>query len=170
MTFDIDANGIVNVSAKDLGTGREQHITVTASSNLSKDDIDKAVREAEQYAAEDAKRKEEVDTRNHADQMIYQSEKTIADLGDKLESGDKATIQAAIEKVRTALKGTDTESIKAATEELSKAFYAASEKIYSQAAQPGADPNAGAQEGPQDGGQYYDADYEVVDDDKDGSK
>jgi molecular chaperone DnaK len=170
VTFDIDANGIVNVSAKDLGTGREQHITVTASSNLSKDDIDKAVREAEQYAAEDAKRKEEVDTRNHADQMIYQSEKTIADLGDKLESGDKATIQAAIEKVRTALKGTDTESIKAATEELSKAFYAASEKIYSQAAQPGADPNAGAQEGPQDGGQYYDADYEVVDDDKDGSK
>jgi molecular chaperone DnaK len=178
VTFDIDANGIVNVSAKDLGTGREQHITVTASSNLSKEEIEKAVKEAERYAAEDAKRKEEVDTRNQADQMIYQSEKTLADLGDKLDSADKSNIQEAIEKVRTALKGTDTAAIKNATEELSKAFYAASEKIYSQAQnsqnaqQQGAGPDAGAQGGPQDGsqGQYYDADYEVVDDDKDGSK
>ncbi|NLO47666.1 MAG: molecular chaperone DnaK [Clostridiales bacterium] len=173
VTFDIDANGIVNVSAKDLGTGREQHITVTSSSNLSKEDIDKAIKDAERYAAEDAKRKEEVDTRNNADQMVYQSEKTLADLGDKLDSDDKSKIQEAIEKVKTALKGTDIEAIKNTTEELSKVFYAASEKIYAQTQQqPGADPNAGAQGGQQDGnqGQYYDADYEVVDDDKDDSK
>jgi molecular chaperone DnaK len=165
VTFDIDANGIVNVSAKDLGTGKEQHITVTSSSNLSKEEIEKAVKEAEKFAAEDAKKKEEVDTRNHADQMVYQSEKTIAELGDKLSGEDKSKLEAALEKVKTALKGTDTESIKKANEELTQAFYAVSEKIYSQQ-QTGAGPS-----GPNPGGDsntgagYYDADYEVVDDD-----
>ena len=167
VTFDIDANGIVNVSAKDLGTGREQHITITASANLSKDDIEKAVKEAEQYAAEDAQRKDEADTRNHADQMLYQSEKTLADMGDKVDEGDKQTIEAAIEKVKTALSGTDNQAIKDAVSELEKAFYAASEKLYSQAnpqgggQEPGGDPGAGGAGGE---GEFYDADYEVVDD------
>lgn len=167
VTFDIDANGIVNVSAKDLGTGKEQHITVTASSNLSKEEIERAIKEAEQYAAEDAKRKEEVDTRNHADQMVYQSEKTIAELGDKLSAEDKSKLESALEKVKTALKGTDIEEIKRTSEELTQAFYAVSEKIYSQqGGQTGASPS-----GPNPGGDsntgagYYDADYEVVDDD-----
>jgi len=168
VTFDIDANGIVNVSAKDLGTGREQHITITASANLSKEDIEKAIKEAEQFAAEDAKRKDEADTRNHADQMVYQSEKTIDDMGDKLDAGDKRTIEDAIAKVKTALTGTDTAAIKQAVEELEKAFYAASEKLYSQV-----NPQGGDQQGPGnaqgpgggDSGDYYDADYEVVDDD-----
>ena len=166
VTFDIDANGIVNVSAKDLGTGREQHITITASANLSKDDIEKAIKEAEQYAAEDAQRKDEVDTRNHADQMVYQSEKTLDEMGDKIDASDKQTIEAAIAKVKSALSGTDTPTIKQAVEELEKAFYAASEKLYSQA-----NPQDGGQAGPgPDGsgeasGEYYDADYEVVDDD-----
>jgi molecular chaperone DnaK len=114
-----------------LGTGKEQHITVTSSSNLSKEEK-KAVKEAEKFAAEDAKKKEEVDTRNHADQMVYQSEKTIAELGDKLSGEDKSKLEAALEKFKTALKGTDTESIKKANEELTQAFYAVSEKIYSQ--------------------------------------
>lgn len=162
VTFDIDANGIVNVSAKDLGTGREQHITVTASSNLSKDEIEKAVKEAEQYAEEDKKRKEEVDTRNQADQIVYQSEKTLTDLGDKLDAADKTKIQEGIEKVRAALKGTDTEAIKNATEELNKAFYAASEKIYSQTQNAEANPDM--EQNSQSENQYYDADYEVVDD------
>lgn len=173
VSFDIDANGIVNVSAKDLGTGKEQHIAITASTNLSKDDIAKAVHEAEQYAKEDAQRKDEVDTRNHADQMVYQSEKTIADMGDKLSADDKTTIEAAIAKVRTALSGTDIEAIKNTTEELQKAFYAVSEKLYAgqnPGGQPGADYGAstdGAAGGSAPGGgQYYDADYEVVDDDK----
>ncbi|MBP5166333.1 MAG: molecular chaperone DnaK [Oscillospiraceae bacterium] len=164
VSFDIDANGIVNVSAKDLGTGREQHITVTSSSNMSKEDIERAVREAEQYAAEDAKKKEEVDTRNQADQMVYQSEKTLSEVGDKLSESDKSNIRDAIDKVKTALNGTDTESIKKATEELTQAFYAVSEKIYQQ---NGAQPGPDAAGGPGDnGGEYYDADYEVVDDDK----
>ena len=166
VTFDIDANGIVNVSAKDLGTGREQHITVTASSNLSKEDIDRAVKEAEQYAAEDAKRKEEVEARNNADQLVYQSEKTLSEMGDKIDAGDKQNIESAIANVKSALSGTDVEKIKSASEELQKAFYAVSEKMYQQAnPQGGYDPNAGAQGG-QAGGDYYDADYEVVDDDK----
>jgi len=172
VTFDIDANGIVNVSAKDLGTGREQHITITASANLSKDDIEKAVKEAEQYAAEDAKRKDEADTRNHADQMVYQSEKTLDDMGDKIEAEDKQNIENAISKVKTALTGTDTQTIKDTVGELEKAFYAASEKLYSQVnpqgdgaqGPTGGDPGGGAG-GP--GGEYYDADYEVVDDDGD---
>jgi len=172
VTFDIDANGIVNVSAKDLGTGKEQHITITSSTNLNKDDIEKAVREAEKYAEEDKKRKEEIDIRNHADQMVYQSEKTLSEMGDKVSAEDKKTIEDAIAKVKTALSGTDTAQIKNTSEELTKAFYAVSEKLYSQAggAQAGGagfDPGAASGgAGQEQGGQYYDADYEVVDDDK----
>ena len=159
VTFDIDANGIVNVSAKDLGTGKEQKISITASTNLSKEDIDRAVREAEQYAAEDKARKEEVDTHNTADQVIYQSEKTLADLGDKVSESEKAPILAAIEKLKEVNKGNDVAAIKAATEEAQKAFYAVSEKLYQQ---------AGAQGGGQPGGSnddgVVDADYEEVKD------
>ncbi len=169
VTFDIDANGIVNVSAKDLGTGREQHITVTSSSNLSKDDIEKAVREAEQYAAEDSKRKEEIDTRNHADQMVYQTEKTLSEMGDKLDPSDKSMIESEVEKVKEALKGTDYAAIKSATESLTQTFYKVSEKLYGQANQQDGQ-NAGAGFGGDTGGagaggEYYDADYKVVDDD-----
>ena len=170
VTFDIDANGIVNVSAKDLGTGTEQHITITSSTNMSKEDVDKAVREAEQFAAEDAKRKEEVDTRNQADQMVYQTEKTLEEMGDKLDAGDKAQVEGKLNALKDAMKGTDTQAIKNATEELQKAFYAVSEKLYSQ---------AGGQAGPDMGGANFgggqptggaddvvDADYEVMDDDQ----
>ena len=166
VTFDIDANGIVNVSAKDLGTGAEQKITITASSNLSKEDIDKAVREAEQYAAEDKARKDEVDARNTADQVVYQSEKTLNEMGDKVSENDKAPVLAAIEKLKEAQKGTDVEAIKAATDEVQKAFYAVSEKLYQNAA-PQGDPNAaGAAGGAQNHGAgddgVVDADYEEV--------
>ena len=166
VTFDIDANGIVNVSAKDLGTGAEQKITITASSNLSKEDIDKAVREAEQYAAEDKARKDEVDARNTADQVVYQSEKTLNEMGDKVSENDKAPVLAAIEKLKEAQKGTDVEAIKAATDEVQKAFYAVSEKLYQNAA-PQGDPNAaGAAGGAQNNGAgddgVVDADYEEV--------
>ena len=167
VTFDIDANGIVNVSAKDLGTGKEQNITITASSNLSKEDIDKAVKEAEQYAAEDKARKDEVDARNAADQVIYQSEKTLTELGDKVTDSEKAPIRSAIDDLKEKLKGTDVEAIKAATDAVQKAFYAISEKLYQNAA-PQGDPAAaaGAQgAAPGDDG-VVDADYEVVDDDK----
>jgi len=181
VTFDIDANGIVNVSAKDMGTGKEQHITITSSSNLSKEDIEKAVKEAEQYAAEDAKRKEEIDIRNNGDQMLYQTEKTLQEMGDKIEPSDKSEIEDALGKLKTALAGTDTEAIKTATEELTQVFYKVSEKLYAQAggAEGGCgDPNCDCggtgngdcncdHDGKGDGGQYYDADYEVVDDDKD---
>ena len=167
VTFDIDANGIVNVSAKDLGTGTEQHITITSSSNMSKDDIEKAVKEAEQYAAEDAKVKEKVEVRNQADQMVYQSEKTLSEVGDKLPESEKAPIQAGIDKLKETLKGEDTDAIKAATEELTQMFYKMSEKLYQQQAPQGDAGQAGAQGGPtgDQGGQYYDADYKVVDDD-----
>ena len=176
VTFDIDANGIVNVSAKDLGTGKEQHITITSSSNMSKEDIDKAVREAEQYAAEDAKRKEEVDVRNQGDQMAYQTEKTLSEMGDKLDPADKSEVEGKLAALKTALQGTDTQAIKSATEELTQAFYKVSEKLYQQsgAAQgQGFDPNnmggqgpAGGNAGGGNGQDYYDADYTVVDDDK----
>ena len=172
VTFDIDANGIVNVSAKDLGTGKEQHITITASSNMSKEDIDKAVKEAEMYAAEDAKRKEEVDTRNEGDQMVYQTEKTIQELGDKLDPAEKSEVEAKLNSLKQALTGSDTAAIKAATEELKQAFYKLSEKMYQQANPQGGqgfDPSQYQQgpQGGQPGGQdYYDADYTVVDDDK----
>ena len=167
VTFDTDANGIVNVSAKDLGTGTEQHITITSSSNMSKDDIEKAVKEAEQYAAEDAKVKEKVEVRNQADQMVYQSEKTLSEVGDKLPESEKAPIQAGIDKLKETLKGEDTDAIKAATEELTQLFYKMSEKLYQQQAPQGDAGQAGAQGGPtgDQGGQYYDADYKVVDDD-----
>ena len=166
VTFDIDANGIVNVSAKDLGTGQEQKITITSSTNLSDDDIDKAVKEAEQYAEEDKKRKEEIETRNNADQMVYQCEKAMSDLGDKLDASDKSAVEAEISKVKEALKGSDVNAIKAASEELQKKFYDLSAKIYSQAnpqqGQPGAGPQQG---GPQGGnGNVYDADFTESDD------
>ena len=173
VTFDIDANGIVNVSAKDLGTGKEQHITITSSTNMSKEDIDKAVKEAEQFAAEDAKRKEEVDVRNQADQVVYQTEKALEDAKDKIDANDKATVEAAINKLKDALKGTDIEAIKAATEEATKAFYPIAEKMYQQANPQGgqAGPDmGGANFGGQAGGantdpNVVDADYQVVDDD-----
>ena len=173
VTFDIDANGIVNVSAKDLGTGKEQHITITSSTNMSKEDIDKAVKEAEQFAAEDAKRKEEVDIRNQGDQMVYQTEKVMEDLKDKLDANDKSTLDAALGKLKDALKGTDVAAIKAATEELSKAFYPISEKLYSQAGGPqagGPDMGGAGFTGGQTAGgdtdpNVVDADYQVVDDD-----
>ncbi len=154
VTFDIDANGIVKVSAKDLGTGKEQQISITASTNLSQEDIDKAVREAEQFAAEDKARREEVDTHNMADQTVYQTEKTLGELGDKISEEEKQTIQTAVDKLKEVNKGTDVEAIKAATEEVQKAFYAVSEKLYKNAAPQG--------EQPADDG-VVDADYETVD-------
>jgi len=172
VTFDIDANGIVNVSAKDLGTGKEQHITITASSNMSKEDIDKAVKEAEMYAAEDAKRKEEVEVRNQGDQMVYQTEKTVEELGDKLGADEKAEVESKLSALKQALTGTDTAAIKAATDALTQVFYKISEKLYQQAGGPqgaGFDPSqaAGGPQGTAPNGQdYYDADYTVVDDDQ----
>ncbi len=171
VTFDIDANGIVNVSAKDLGTGKEQHITITASSNMSKEDIDKAVKEAEMYAAEDAKRKEEVEIRNQGDQMVYQTEKTVAELGDKLDAAEKAEVDSKLSALKQALTGTDSAAIKTATEELTQVFYKISEKLYQQAGGAqgsGFDPSqAGGGQGSAPNGQdYYDADYTVVDDDQ----
>ncbi len=166
VTFDIDANGIVNVSAKDLGTGKEQHITITSSTNMSKDDIEKAVKEAEQYAAEDAKMKEAVETRNNGDQMVYQAEKFLSENGDKIPEDEKAKVQPAVERLKEALKGEDTAAIKAATDELQQAFFAVSEKMYQQAGGPQGDPNMGGQAGQAaDGQPFYDADYKVVDDD-----
>ncbi len=167
VTFDIDANGIVNVSAKDLGTGTEQHITITSSSNMSKEDIERAVKEAEQYAAEDAKIKEKVEIRNQADQLVYQAEKTLGEVGDKIPESEKAPVQAGLDKLKETLKGEDTDAIKAATEELTQLLYKMSEKLYQQQA-PQGNPNMGGQPGgdPNGGQQYYDADYKVVDDDE----
>ena len=130
VTFDIDANGIVNVSAKDLGTGKEQHISITASTNMSKDDIDKAVKEAEAFAAEDKKKKEEVEARNAADQMVYQTEKSMNEFGDKVTQADKDSVNPKLDALKEALKGTDVEAIKKAQEELQTAFYAVAERIY----------------------------------------
>ena len=154
VTFDIDANGIVNVTAKDLGTGKEQHISITASTNMSKDDIDKAVKEAEQFAAEDKKRKEEVDVRNEADQMVYQIEKSMTDFGDKVTEDDKAKVQPKLDALKEALKGTDIEAIKTAKDELQKEFYEVAGKIYqAQGAAAGAADGAAPQQnnGPVDG-------------------
>ena len=170
VTFDIDSNGIVNVSAKDLGTGKEQHITITSSSNLSKEDIDKAVKEAEQFAAEDKKNKEAVDARNEAESLVYQTEKSLGELGDKISADEKSKVEEACNKLKETLKGTDTEAIKADTEAVKQAFYAVAEKMYAaQAAAQGAPAGdasgaQGAQQGP-DGETVYDADYKVVDDD-----
>ena len=174
VTFDIDANGIVNVSAKDLGTGKEQHTTITSSTNMSKDDIDKAVREAEQFAAEDKKQREAADTRNQADQMVFQTEKALEEMGGKMDASDRSNIESALGKLKETLKGSDTEAIKNATEELQKAFYAVSEKLYQQQggqAGPGPDMGGanfgGGQAGGSNGGDdVVDADYTVVDDDK----
>ncbi len=163
VTFDIDANGIVHVSAKDLGTGKENDITITASTNMSKDDIDKAVKEAEQYAAEDKKRREDIDIRNGADQMIYHTEKTLTDFGDKVTEEEKSKIEAAKEALKEALKGDNTDDIKAKQEALQKEIFAISEKVYKAAAEaqqaaqgePNAAPNAD---------NVYDADFTDVDD------
>ena len=171
VTFNIDANGIVNVSAKDLGTGKEQNITITASTNLSKEDIDKAVREAEQFAAEDKARKEEVDAHNEADQTAYQLEKSLNDLGDKVSESEKAPVKAAIEKLKEVNKGSDVAAIKAAIEEAQKAFYPMAEKLYQQANPQGAQGGQGfnpgdfnaAQGGKPDDG-VVDADFEEVKD------
>lgn len=171
VTFDIDANGIVNVTATDKGTGKEQHITITSSSNMSKEDVDKAVKDAEKFAEEDKKQKEAVDAKNKAESLIFQSEKTLGELGDKVTEDEKAPIKEAIEKLRTTVAGGDTEAIKADTDALEKAFYAISEKLYAQAQQQagangqGFDPNAagGAQQGD---GTYYSSDYEDKTDNK----
>ncbi|MBQ5760551.1 MAG: molecular chaperone DnaK, partial [Clostridia bacterium] len=161
VAFDIDANGIVNVSAKDLGTGKEQKITITASSNLSKEDIDKAVQEAERFAEEDKKRKEEVDTRNNAENLVYQTEKSLGELGDKVSAAEKAPIEEQLNKLKETLKGNDSAAIKADSEELTKRFYAIAEKLYAQAA-----PQDGAAQ-PENNGPdgAVDADFEVVDED-----
>ncbi len=164
VTFDIDANGIVNVSAKDLGTGKEQHITITSSTNMSKEDIDKAVKDAEMYAAEDAKRKEEVDARNEGDQIVYQTEKTLEEMGDKVDPGIKSEIEAKLQALKTALTGTDTAAIKNATKELTDVFGKLYESAQSAQGGAGFDPNAQAG-GDSNGQDYYDADYTVVDDD-----
>jgi len=167
VTFDIDANGIVHVSAKDLGTGKEQSITITSNTNMSKDDIDKAVKEAEEYAAEDKKRREAVDLRNGADQMVYQTEKTLSEMGDKITEEEKKAIEEAKEALKEALKGEDLEAIKAKQEELQKQVYAVSEKLYkaaaeAQQAQGGANPENNANAGPD----VYDADFTDVDENK----
>ena len=171
VTFDIDANGIVHVSAKDLGTGKENNITITSNTNMSKEDIDKAVKEAESYAAEDKKRREAVDVRNNADQMIYQTEKTINDLGDKLSADEKSKIETAKDALKEALKGEDIDAIKAKQEELQKELYAVSEKVYkaAQEAQAAAGGNpAGEPAGSQPNGadNVYEADFTDVDDNK----
>ena len=162
VTFNIDANGIVNVSAKDLGTGKEQNISITASSNLSQEDIEKAVKEAEQFAAEDKARKDEVDTHNAADQVIYQTEKTLNELGDKISADEKASIQSAVDNLKEVNKGNDVAAIKAATEEVQKAFYAVSEKLY-QNANPQGDPNCNGNCNNCGDDNVVDADYETVD-------
>ena len=158
VTFDIDANGLVNVTACDKGTGKEQHITITSSTNMSQEDIDKAVKDAEKFAEEDKKAKDAVETKNRAETMIFQSEKTLTELGDKVDAADKADVEAAIEKLKETVKNGDTDAIKADTEALEKSFYKISEKLYAQQqAQGGQDFNGGAQGGD---GQFYDANYE----------
>ena len=177
VTFDIDANGLVNVSAKDLGTGAEQKITITASSNLTEDDIQKAVKDAEAFAAEDKKAKEAIDAKNQADSAVYQAEKMVKDLGDKLEASDKSEIEAAIQKVKDAIAANSTEDMQKSTEALQQAFYKVSEKIYKQnpgaAGGAGFDPNqaAGGNAGAAGGDDtVVDADYTVVDDDDNTNK
>ena len=168
VTFDIDSNGIVHVSAKDLGTGKEQHISITASSNMSKDDIDKAVKEAEQFAAEDKKKREAVDLRNNADQMVYQTEKLLSENGDKFSDDDKSALNTKLDALKEALKGDNTDAIKSAEEDLTNKFYEVSQKIYeatqgAQGPQPGAAPGADTAQGGNDAG-YTDTDYTEVDD------
>ena len=170
VTFDIDANGIVNVSAKDLGTGKEQHITITSSTNMSKEDVEKAVKEAEQYAAEDKKKREEVDVKNAADQMVFTTEKALNELGDKVSASEKSDIEAKLNALKDAIKGGNVDDIKAKQDELQKAFYAVSEKVYKEAA-ANAQAAQGAQNGPaqdangssgSNGDNVVDADYKEV--------
>ncbi len=168
VTFDIDANGIVHVSAKDMGSGHEQNITITANTNLSDDEIDKAVKEAEKFAQEDKKKKEEIEIRNNADTLVYQSEKSLADLGDKVDAADKTAVEGLIAKVKETLKGTDSAAIKAATEELSKKFYEVSSKVYQstqgqQPPQDGPNPGDGNAPGGNNGDNVVDSDFEEVD-------
>ncbi len=166
VTFDIDANGIVNVSAKDLGTGKEQHITITSSTNLSKEDIDKAVKEAEQFAEQDKKRHEEIDARNNAENLVYSTEKSLGELGDKVTEDEKKPVTEQLEKLKEALKGDNIETIKAEAEELTKRFYAIAEKLYQDAAPQGESaPEQGEPAGQGPEGAVYDADYKVVDED-----
>ena len=161
VTFDIDANGIVNVTAKDLGTGKEQHITITSSTNMTDEEIDKKVKEAEMYAQEDQKKKDLIEAKNNADSMIYQSEQTLKDVADKISADDKASIEKAIEELKAVKDGEDLEGIKAKTESLTQAFYKISEELYkAQAQQAGAE---GAEHHDED---VVDADYEVVDDEE----
>ena len=155
VTFDIDANGIVNVTATDKGTGKEQHITITSSTNMSQEDINKAVKEAEKFAEEDKKQKEAVDTKNHADNLVFQTEKTLSEIGDKVPEGELVEVKAALEKLKETAKGDNVEAIKADTEALEKAFYKVSEKLYSQ--QAGAQGQGGADNGEQT---YYDPGFE----------
>ena len=171
VTFDLDANGIVNVSAKDLGTGKEQHITITSSTNMSKDDIDKAVKEAEQFAAEDKKRREEVDTKNEAENLCYSVEKLITDSGDKIEEADKTELNQKVSELKGMLTSASVEELKLKTEDLQKSLYAVSEKLYKANAPQGgaaAAPDMGGQpqEGPAAGDSQtvYDADFKDVDD------
>ncbi len=162
VTFDIDANGIVNVTAMDKGTGKEQHITITSSTNMSQEEIDKAVKDAEKFAEEDKKQKEAVDVKNRADSIIFQSEKTLGEIGDKLSDSDKEDVKAAVEKLKATVSTGDTEAIKVDTEALEKAFYKLSEKLYAQqGGAQGAGFDAGTDGGAQGGdGTYYNADYE----------
>ena len=160
VTFDIDANGIVNVTAKDKGTGKEQHITITSSTNMSKEDIDKAVREAEQFAEEDKKQKEAVEAKNTAENVIFQTEKTLKELGDKVTEEDKAPVNAAIETLRNTIATGDTEAIKRDTEALQQAFYPIAEKLYAASGANGeGDAGAGGDGGAGDGA-YYNSDFE----------
>ena len=171
VTFDIDANGIVNVSAKDLGTGKEQHITISSSSNMSKEDIDKAVKAAEQFAEEDKKRREEVEMKNNAENMCYSADKLISDNGDKLDEADKNELNSKSAALRSAIQSGTTETIKAGMDDLQKAMYAVSEKLYKASAPqdqqppyggaPGAGPQAGGEQGGANG-DVYDADYKDV--------
>ncbi|MCH5320131.1 MAG: molecular chaperone DnaK [Eubacterium sp.] len=169
VTFDIDANGIVHVSAKDLGTGKEQHISITASSNMSKEDIDKAVKEAEQFAEEDKKKREAIDLRNSADQMVYETEKLLSENGDKFSADDKSALQSKVDTLKEALKGENLDAIKTAQEDLQNKFYEVSQKLYEAAQAAGVDPNAAgagfdpSQAGGADAG-YSDTDYTEVDD------
>ena len=176
VTFDIDANGIVHVSAKDLATGNSQQVAITASTNLTDEDIDRAVKDAEAHAAEDKKRKEEIEVRNNAESLIYNCQKTITDLGDKISGEEKAKAETEIENVKKALEGTDVEAIKSATEKLTQVFYSISEKVYSQAQNAANNANANGTAGANAennsephtdaNGNVYDADYKVDEDDK----
>ena len=172
VSFDIDANGIVNVTAKDKGTGKEQHITITSSSNMSKEDIDRAVKDAEKFAEEDKKQQEAVEAKNQAENLIYQSEKTLTDLGDKVTEQEKAEVNSAIAKLKETIKGNDTAAIKADTEALQKSFYSISEKLYKQQAEQGQQGDAGnagagfnpggsaGSSGGTDNDTYYNTDFE----------